>query len=122
MTTFFSPFRIQPSAFGNGAGRDVEHVVARLALAQRAGEFQFAAGDLLQQGALAACQAQEFGAQHGGEIGFDDQAAAQFLHHDEHVDRVAVEAAVFLGHRQRRHAQFGQRGPGGIGGAAARNG
>jgi hypothetical protein len=63
--------------------------------------------------------AQELGAQHGGEVGLDHQAAAQLLHHDEHVDGVAGKAALLFRHRQRRQSQFGQRGPGLLRGAGA---
>jgi hypothetical protein len=93
--------------------------VARLALAQRAGQFQLAAGDLFEQAPWPPPSAGTSAPEHGGEVRLDHQAAAQLLHHDEHVDGVAVEAAVRFRHRQRRQAQFGQRGPGPVRGAGA---
>jgi hypothetical protein len=115
-----APARAVAAVVAFGARGDVAHVVARLALTERAGQLEFARRHLLQQGAVAAAQLQEFGAQHGREIGFDDQAAAQLLHHHEHVDGVAVEAALRLRHRQRRQAQLRERGPGLRRGAAGR--
>ena len=46
-----------------------------------------------------------------GEIRLDDQALADRLHHDHHVDRAAAEAAVLGRKRQPEQPHLGQRRP-----------
>ena len=91
---------------------DLEGVVARSLFAQRAGELDVAGGDPFEQRIVPATLAQEFNAEQRRHIRFDHQPTAEFLHHAEYGEGVAAETAVFLGHRQRRQAEFDHRGPG----------
>ena len=101
-------------AVDSGQGLDVGQVVARVLFTQRARQFGAAFGHVLQQVILVAGQLEEICAPGGGEIRLDHQAAPQLLHHHQHVDGVAVEAALAGRHRQRGHAQLGQCLPRGV--------
>jgi hypothetical protein len=44
-------------------------------------------------------------------IRLNHESAAQFLHHHQHIDRTAIEAALFFRHRQCCQAEFRKRRP-----------
>ena len=70
--------------------------------------FEQLAGD---RTALLRSEPQRFDAHGRRPIRLDDERAPELLHHDEHVDRTAIEAALRFGNRQREQTEFGERAP-----------
>ncbi len=54
----------------------------------------------------------------GGEVGFEGEDAAEFLHDQHDFDGAAAEAAVLFGEGQAEQAEFGVAGPHGFAPAA----
>ena len=102
-----------------GSGYDIGQVVARLAFAVREGQLQAALGDRRQDGLLLVRRTRNVqcgSAQHdGGEKRFQHQRSAERLHHQHDFLGAAAEAAVVLGERQTKQAEFGELRPNGGG-------
>src|ERR1700737_3074612 len=105
----------EPVAVPRGRDGDPVQIIAGLGLAVRGHRDQLSGGELRQQRLFLVCRtqlAQEHGGENGaGQVGLEQEAAADPVHRQQGLDRAEAKAAVFLRDQEAEQPQLRELRP-----------